>query len=190
MKSTLIKINGIYNLLQNDRMIASDDADFQVDYNIAKLSLKNCESVANGYDLDELARNYVDEQPNDFQYTTDEYWNAQVDFKKGFQKALEILGDKKFSEEDIQSFIDSENPGQYPYIALQLKQKSNEWDVVVEMDIDNPCPKCGEKDNVHGNYDYSNITRPLINTLCNECGTYFSPIPKLDADGCLILKRK
>jgi hypothetical protein len=162
MKATLIKINGIYNLLQNDRMIASDDADFQVDYNIAKLSLKNCEAIANGYDLDELVKNMG----------TEFYVHGNYDFengvKEGFLKALEILGDKKFSEEDIQNFIDSENPGQYPYIALQLKQKSNEFDVEVEMEED--CP-----------FDYtSRCTQGRCD--CNK--------PKRDKDGCLILKRK
>ena len=146
-----------------------------------KLSLKNCEAIANGYDLVEL----FDEVDESIDYQEFDFSS----FKLGFKKALEILGDKKFSEEDI---INAHYQGvtDAPLYEVIQSLQQTEWDVVVEMDIDNPCPKCGEKDNVHGNYDYSNITRPLINTLCNECGTYFSPIPKLDADGCLILKRK
>lgn len=70
------------------------------------------------------------------------------------------------------------------------KNELGGWDVEIEMDIDNPCPNCGEKDNVRGNYDYSNVNKPLVNTLCNECGTYFLPIPTLDEDGCLILIKK
>ena len=159
------------------------------------LSLKNCQAIENGYDLDEIKRKLFygfDGQPSSF--TT-----AAVE--QTIRIMIEILGDKKFSEFDItKSFeygwnqrhfgkTDEDELREIQKRFIQSLQQT-EWDVVVEMDIDNPCPKCGEKDNVHGNYDYSNITRPLINTLCNECGTYFSPIPKLDADGCLILKRK
>ena len=93
MKGILIKRGeGDYKLFVNDTPLGqSKESPYK------KLSLKNCQAIENGYDLDELARNYVDEQPNDFLYTTDEYWNAQVDFKKGFQKAMELM-DKKYSE--------------------------------------------------------------------------------------------
>jgi uncharacterized Zn finger protein len=35
------------------------------------------------------------------------------------------------------------------------------------------CPKCGNDDNFHYNYDYSEKELPLINILCNECGEFF-----------------
>jgi uncharacterized Zn finger protein len=35
------------------------------------------------------------------------------------------------------------------------------------------CPKCGEKENFHFNYDYSKKELPIIDVLCNECGEYF-----------------
>jgi hypothetical protein len=146
------------------------------------LSLKNCEAIANGYDLVEL----FDEVDESIDYQEFDFSS----FKLGFKKAIELLGDKKFSEEDVISMIEKSRETGLSAEYLILTKQQTEFDVVVEMDIDNPCPKCGEKDNVHGNYDYSNITRPLINTLCNECGTYFSPIPKLDENKCLILKRK
>ena len=52
---------------------------------VNKLSLKNCEAIANGYDLDELVEERFGET---FWHDGDKY------FKEGFQKALEILGDK------------------------------------------------------------------------------------------------
>ena len=36
------------------------------------------------------------------------------------------------------------------------------------------CPKCGNNDNFHYNYDYSKADRPLIDILCNECGEFFN----------------
>ena len=35
------------------------------------------------------------------------------------------------------------------------------------------CPKCGEKDNLHFNYDYSKQHRPIKDILCNQCGESF-----------------
>lgn len=35
------------------------------------------------------------------------------------------------------------------------------------------CPNCGEKENLHFNYDYSKKDLPIIDVLCNECGTFF-----------------
>ena len=35
------------------------------------------------------------------------------------------------------------------------------------------CPKCGEKENLHLNYDYSKQHRPVESVLCNECGEIF-----------------
>ena len=37
------------------------------------------------------------------------------------------------------------------------------------------CPKCGECENIHTNYDWSKADRPVEEFLCNECGTYFKP---------------
>jgi len=35
------------------------------------------------------------------------------------------------------------------------------------------CPNCGEKENFHFNYDYTKKEMPVIDVLCNECGTFF-----------------
>ena len=35
------------------------------------------------------------------------------------------------------------------------------------------CPKCGEEENLHFNYDYSKPDTPVIDVLCNECGEFF-----------------
>ena len=89
MEGKLIKVETGYVLMVNNIMYATDND---------KLSLKNCEVVANGYDLDELAVLSTKEE-------TTIVGNQKMaqGFIKGFQKALEILGDKKFSE-----FLDKE----------------------------------------------------------------------------------
>jgi uncharacterized Zn finger protein len=35
------------------------------------------------------------------------------------------------------------------------------------------CPNCGEEENFHFNYDYAKSDLPVIDVLCNECGTFF-----------------
>jgi hypothetical protein len=41
------------------------------------------------------------------------------------------------------------------------------------------CPKCGETENFHYNYDYSKAHRPVVDILCNNCGEMFPPALKL-----------
>ena len=101
-----------------------------------KLSLKNCEAIERGYDLDELAkREYLDG------YDTTEL--CRTTFKDGFQKALEILGDKKFSEEDINNamnwimtqyfeFYEQPTAGRREHYIQSLQQ--TEWEVTFNPD--------------------------------------------------------
>lgn len=39
------------------------------------------------------------------------------------------------------------------------------------------CPRCGESENLHPNYDYSKKDMPIENYLCNECGQIFTEKP-------------
>jgi len=39
------------------------------------------------------------------------------------------------------------------------------------------CPNCGEKENLHPNYDYSKPNTPIQDVLCNECGRIFEILP-------------
>ena len=124
------------------------------------LSLKNCESIANGYDLDELVKE---------QYPIDE-----PSFKRGFKLALEILGDKKFSEEDMIEFA------KWTFLEVGSntgKDRTNEqllleWKSIQQTEFDVEIVKVKTPDGIFRENDvpYASI--------------------KLDEDGCLILKRK
>jgi hypothetical protein len=65
------------------------------------LSLKNCQSMERGYDLDELA---ISTYPFDSKADVINAISQQA-YIKGFQKCLEILGDKKFSENQVKKAI-------------------------------------------------------------------------------------
>lgn len=126
-----------------------------------RLSLKNCQAIERGYDLDELAG----------EFTKDEsYGELSGDLYKGyifgFQKAVKLNSTKLFTLEDMMNcwnkalkFQDhKETLGEH----IQSLQQT-EWEVEVE------------KENVMHDYN-GNIS----------LGAKF----KLDADGCLILKLK
>lgn len=125
-----------------------------------KLSLKNCEAIERGYDLDKLATKYYKE----FDNLPVIRYNA---FTAGAKAILEILGDKKFSEEDMKKAYNQGEEDCYKSGAVSEKRnkyiqslQQTEWNCIVEME-----------------------------GFVDEEGIYCGERPKLDADGCLILKR-
>lgn len=136
-----------------------------------KLSLKNCQTIERGYDLDELADEYGFRVPYD---GTKDFYDLEAikHYKSGFQKALELMSDKKCNVYDMKSIFEyGWNQRHYEIMDetelegiknryIQSLQKT-EWDVIVEME---------DKIAIDGH-------------------TKIGLEPKLDADGCLILKR-
>lgn len=190
MKAKLIKQNGIgvqtidgidYYLILDNKIYHTNPLTSDLS-NGGKLSLKNCQAIEVGYDLDKLSKDFA----NDHEKETDmayEFGRDMYSFREGFKKALEILGDKKFTYNDIRtaymggatnincygnSVINQEEDLQDTIKSLQ----QDEWDV--EICTLNDCQGDFEKCN-GANFDCK---------LCTDTG-----IPKLDDDGCLILKR-
>ncbi len=121
-----------------------------------KLSIKNCQAIECGYDLDELAMRYD-------LYENINFVGQMRAYKEGFQKALELMGDKKFSEYDMKEAygVGFLQEGIKSFNSLIQSLQQNEWDVEVEM----------------------------VPALSNNGNVYYGDIPKIDSDGCLILKR-
>ena len=135
------------------------------DHGLHKLSLENCEAIANGYDLEEL----VDEYAEDWKYT------ERIGFRDGFQKAIEILGDKKFSETELYRAFLINSAGNNTTLRNFFEQTvlpmfiDNEWDVEI-------CCYIGNGDEESDSFKDRFVTN--------------TGIPKLDENKCLILKRK
>ena len=164
MKAKLIKDSDGYWLdISNDVITKRPLTDF------GQLSIKNCDAIANGYNLDELA----EEKYHGHVMAID--WQLEKrGFITGFQKALSILGDKKFDMNDIAlSFragiehgLNPKKPNTTEYVqSLQTK----EWDVEI-------CCYLGNGDKESDSFKDTFVTN--------------TGIPKLDSDGCLILRRK
>ena len=139
---------------------------------IEQLSLKNCQAIELGYDLMYLAKEYS-------LFLSKDIGNIScASYHDGFQKALSILGDKKFSEEDLKfaynrgSYDDRLNNKKLFNADKYIQSlQQTEWDVEIVMEV-----------------------VPDFYSRSDEDGSIFTSnkkeVPKLDADGCLILKRK
>ena len=178
----LKKLGDEYKLYSHDSCIATT---YESPYK--KLSLKNCEAIANGYDLNELACNeigidisvvnHIDNKviENDSVSTPIHeagalgagLYHMVKGFEIGFQKAFELLGDKKFGEflnrekELGISDIKTIERIQWYYKTYFDKSQQNEWEVEIEQEL--------IQSSIEG--------EALWKT-------------KLDSDNCLILKRK
>ena len=192
MEAKLIKENNFYKLIKDNTVLVKINTNEPIDihYSFGELSLKNCQAIELGYDLDEVI---LEEFPYDFDIPLFETLGItekvhkniligmlQGTLQKGFQKALEILGDKKFSENDIRNAWDTAL-NQYlmfheiPATAWREQHiqslQQTEWDVEI----------CCYVEENNGWIDADTFNSPIL------IGT---GEPKLDADGCLILKRK
>jgi len=185
----LIKHGHSYALLRNDKLIAfAHPEDFTNDNVIGTLSLNNCQAIERGYDLDELSRKIREEEELQIKIgkSLAEGITASLHFeegvRKGFQKAIEILGDKKFTEEDVVRIVDFTlkdarkavvwSETYHEFVAKDAIQslQQNEWEVEVEMEYQDMTGKWFSKPTI-----LSELNRPER--------------PKLDAEGFLILKR-
>ena len=140
-----------------------------------KLSVKNCIDIKNGYDLDKLAY--------DFAKYHSIYPTAQDDteygFKNGFSKAMEMNKDKVFTlsdmkrafncGRDLESIDRFEDWRTFTHFIDSLQPTENE--VEIEMEA------CFYDDSLGG------FSTSYVEGKPKEQ-------PKLDSEGCLILKRK
>jgi starvation-inducible outer membrane lipoprotein len=181
----------IYRLvdLEKDEVLATTDEKDKI-----KLSIKSCQEIESGYDFDNFTSEGLIYTANESFLKPEKFSEKEIGLlhgfidgaEFGFQKALEILGDKKFSEEDVKKAI-LNTLEMTPYQVEQFRKdnsyhissniiqslQKNEWDVEVEME--DSFKKTNEK---------------YIDDIC--WGSYYehSKKPKLDSNGCLILKKK
>jgi hypothetical protein len=169
----LHKINNIYSLMDNDKMIASSDLDFQIDYEIKALSKENCDHIFGVVDVDKLAFNYADEIG--ILHTTLAY---SKHFKAGFNKAIELNKDKLFTVDDLTHVID---------IAVQWALRTNgtgetyqEMSKRIYQSLQQPTEIEVEivMDDIFDGIDSARIFSKEETSM-----------PMLDKNNCLILKR-
>jgi hypothetical protein len=145
-----------------------------------KLSLYNCQAIENGYDLEELSeKEYSLHEINEELYgdSPDLISAYKAGVWDGLKRMAEIFGDKKFTDESLEEFLELSDDMCYNCNAEKIlgMMKKTEWEVeIVTEDI--PYSKELSESDVRG---------------FEEHGTKIKPIRyKLDKDGCVILKMK
>ena len=160
MKGKLIKTDLNY-ILEDDKGVVIASTSLKKEG--LSLSPKNCQAIERGYDLDELIS---ESNTSHLSLFTSDSHELMYDegFKVGFQKALELM-DKNFNEDDLRLAMHfgkfGEANSQTTTIGFIQSLQQTEWDVEVET----------------------------VPALSNNGNVYYGDIPKLDATGCLILKR-
>ena len=162
MKGELVKRQDRWDLYGSDGAKIASSAENPFN----KLSIENCEAIANGYDLDELAEERYGNDCNTFAQQRD-------GFKEGFKKAIELLGDKKYNYGHLDKMFtcgalyqDSKNRA-YCFDNVLSKFEKNEWNVEIEtepMNLD----------------EIRDQGKGFLNSTTTK--------PKLDKNNCLILK--
>jgi hypothetical protein len=175
MKGKLIKTNsedyhmGNY-FLNNTEGFAIGSTDYEWCRRVSKpqykLSKQNCNEIFGAVDVEKLAKEETRKfLGHDVPENIMLFIAHSKMFQVGFQKAIEILGDKKFTEKDMIDILKEylNDPFTvYDYVENKLRSiQQTEWEVEVEMDR---IPA----DLAPGGWDV---------------------FPKLDENECLILKR-
>jgi hypothetical protein len=132
MRAKLYKVENTFYLKEGETILGtSSNPNLSASIRYS-LSLKNCEAIPNGYDLDELAMGYDLYENINFVGQTRAY-------KAGFNKAMELNKDKVFTLEDMMNCWNKalkfqehkETLGEY----IQSLQQPTEIDVEIESKI-------------------------------------------------------
>jgi hypothetical protein len=170
MEGKLIKVERGYVLMINN-IIYSTDND--------KLSKENCDEIFGVVDVEKLA--YKTYGPETFVNHSDMYKYLCIKFfKEGFNKAMELNKDKLFTVEDIRKAYATGygrssaeiKGGVQPFLAEQELIQSLQQPTEIEVDV--------EMEN------YVKYVPKSLETVYPTGAVR----PKLDENGCLILKKK
>ena len=164
MKAKLIKDHQEYMLINDERfVIATTDASILEATDKMKLSKQNCDEIFGVVDVEEIADIHTFGQRN-------HEWKAYI---AGFNKAMELNKDKVFTLEDIKkAYIQGKHGGKtQAYVEFDDYIQSLQQPDEIEVEIEMQCldPTC---DGIN------------IKGICIP-----GDKPKLDSEGCLILKK-
>ena len=187
MKAKLIKVNDYYYLRESYK---SDNDGSQCERTLGttnsqgelgKLSKQNCDKIFGVVDVEKLAKEDADLRFSG-QGQEDSWLARNTGIIWGFNKAMELNKDKVFTEKDMEKSIDMcielmNNKGSefktHKQTITQFLQKPTEIEVEIEM----------------RNSRTGNIVKHDSDLEWDEDGLCDRAIPKLNSEGCLILKK-
>ena len=159
-----------YNLYDGEIGIGSTYEELQQPY---KLSITNCDEIFGVVDVEKLAEEFV----NDLQVASETVNRAvKLGYEEGFNKAMELNKDKLFTLEDMRTMmvIGAACEREKGDFTFEFESYTNHLLTEVEVEIEMVCE-------IGCVYFVFNGEK----SMC--CG---NKVPKLDENGCLILKKK
>ena len=171
MKAVLVKkAEGWYNLFQDKIGIGSTHSELQG----YKLSKQNCDEIFGIVDVEKLF-NEVDE-------TIDFHEFCFSSFKLGFNKAMELNKDKKFTSRDMLSaYIQGTNDG--TQFESLMDYDSENFDEAHEF------AKQAEREFIKSLQQPTEIEVEIEMIQGMRVNGIQKPFPVKDSEGCLILKK-
>ncbi len=179
MKAKLIKVNDYYYLRESYK---SDNDGSQCERTLGttnsqgelgKLSKQNCDEIFGVTDVEKLALANADDYYKQHRLEWEAKKNGFID---GYNKAMELNKDKVFTLSNLRKAFNSlENHPNRTFTELVALLQPAEIEVEIEMEY---IGECNGNDN-NGCFQDS----PGHNCGC------FEYKPKLDSEGCLILKK-
>jgi hypothetical protein len=209
MKTKLIKIDkGYYNLEDKKGNVIGTTYQFSSfvgDVLEHKLFKQNCDEIFGVVNAKKLAIEHSESELSMYPETSSTLTESEVlmlrsliqahsyrGFEKGYNKAMALNKDKQFTEDDVITAIvhhtyllyndgkgyedGDNNDDRIDYVIAALKQKTTEIEVEIEMEkVVDETKVIGAVKGVKGS---------------GHKTTTYKSVPKLDADGCLMLKQQ
>ena len=168
MKAKLIKHGYDYAIIQNDKMVAFSSDDYTNDHLIGKLSKQNCDEIFGVVDVENphkrrLMKGIVAQLPL-LQAALSQGW------EEGFNKAMELNKDKLFTADDMINFSSWRSKRSY---------------------LDNHYIPSDQLELWFDSLDTAEIEVEIVMGDSIGISDLYTPDnkPKLDSEGCLILKK-
>jgi hypothetical protein len=173
MKAKLIKRENHYDLFEETRFISTTECE---DGTVNKLSKQNCDEIFGVIDVEKLAK----ESTLDVKETNSDFIFKEVYeefFKEGFHKAMELNKDKQFTLEDFKLFA------RMYYREIRMNKSNLLWDSLADKCLEEHLTLIQQPKEIKVEIEMDAIP---ADRAPNGLDTF----PKLDSDGCLILKKK
>jgi hypothetical protein len=183
MKAKLIKTDVNYLLEDNKGVVIGSTSTKEIN----KLSKQNCDEIFGVVDVEKFVREH---------WENDKELNNPSSFKAGFNKAMELNKDKLFTIEDMKRAIDKAKQGSVKETHNGYGRPTEPRFVLDDLSYDEIIQSIQQPTEIEVEIEMKKVVdeTKVIGAVKGVKGsgdkiTTYKSIPKLDSNGCLILKR-
>jgi hypothetical protein len=182
MKTKLIKDEDGYSLFTREENSTNRKfiATTQGMYVEQKLSKQNCDDIFGVVDVEKLAEEFV----NDLQVASETVNRAvKLGYEEGFNKAIELNKDKLFTLEDMKRAIDKAKQGSVKETHNGYGRPTEPRFVLDDLSYDEIIQSLKQPTEIDVEIETEKTPVKMPGIMV------FTKAPKLDSEGCLILKK-